>query len=440
MLEDRFGLPLSTSSVEARDAYVAGVDSVISGVAGYRESLARALAFDPSFALAHVALARGLFLDAEVAVARASASDARALSDRVSERERSHIDTVCLGIEGKPTLAREAMLKHLRSWPRDAMVLAPATSVFGLYGFSGDPDHEEQLYELLESLAPAYGEDWWFEAVYGFAACETGRLDLAWTLIERSLAKNTRHAHAAHFRTHVMYERGEVAGALDYLEAWMPGLDPHSLVHCHLSWHVTLAALAAGRPERAWEAYRTSVHPGGAWGPPLNVGTDAPSFLWRAELAGQPRSGQLWREVHDHALRHFPNAGIAFADVHGLLACIADGDTEVLGRRADEIRQRIADGHYPAGEVVLWIAEGFAAYAAGRWSDAISSLERALAQTVRIGGSRAQRDLVDLTLLAACLKAGRQEAAVGLVERRAHLPELLGEVLRGAAGPMSRAV
>lgn len=92
--------------------------------------------------------------------------------------------------------------------------------------------------ELMTRLAPAYGEDWWFDTVYSFAACETGRLDLAWTLIERSLAKNPRHAHAAHFRTHVMYERGEVAEAIEYLEGWMPGLDKRSLVHCLLSWHV----------------------------------------------------------------------------------------------------------------------------------------------------------------------------------------------------------
>lgn len=430
MFEDRFGLPLSTANADARDAYVAGVDSVISGVAGYRESLARALAADPSFALAHAALARGLFLDAEVGAARDCANRARALSAHLPERERSHVDVICLGVEGKSAQARAAMLTHLRFWPRDAMALAPATSVFGLYGFSGDPDHEEQLYQLLESLAPAYGQDWWFETVYAFAACETGRLDFAWTLIERSFAQNPRHGHAAHFRTHVMYERGEIGAAIDFLESWMPGLDPRSLVHCHLSWHVTLAALAAGRKERAWEAYRANVHPGGAWGPPLNVATDAPSFLWRAELAGQPRSPQLWHEVRDHALRSYPHAGIAFADVHSMVACIADGDTDALGLRVDEIRQRIAEDRYPAGEVVIWIAEGFAAYAAGRWPDAIAALERARPQTVRIGGSRAQRDLVDLTLLAAYLKADRPEAASLLIERRAHLPRLLAAAPR----------
>lgn len=82
---------------------------------------------------------------------------------------------------------------------------------------------------------------------------------------------------------------------------------------------------------------------------------------------------------------------------------------------------------YVAGvdSVISGVAEGFAAFFAGRWSDAIGLLERALPQAVRIGGSRAQRDLVDLTLLAACLQAGRSEAAARLVERRAHLPRLL---------------
>ncbi len=416
MLNDRYGLPLSTASSAARDAYVAGVDSVISGVAGYREHLARALEADPDLALAHLALARGLFMDAEGVPARAAVARARELAARASPREQSHVNAIGLGVEGKPAEAMQAMLAHMRAWPRDAMVLAPATSVFGLFGFSGDARREDQLYQLLSSLAPAYGNDWWFETVYGFAACETGRLDEAWTLIERSFAANPRHAHAAHFRTHVMYERGETSAILDFLEGWMPGLDKRSLTHCHLSWHVALAALAAGRPQRAWEAYRAGVHPGGSWGPPLNAVTDSASFLWRAELAGQARNESLWHEVHDHALRCFPKAGVAYADVHSLLACVADDDMASLERLLGEIHARIADDKYPPGEVVVWITEGFVAYAAGEWNLAIAALQRALPQAVRIGGSRAQRDLVELTLIAAFIKAGRPQEARALIE------------------------
>ncbi len=415
MLEDRFGLPLSTTSTAARDAYVAGVDSVISAVAGYRSHLGRAVDTDPTFALALVALARGELMAGDAAFARHAAAKARELAASASLREQSHVDALCLGIEGKAPQAIAATLRHVQAWPRDAMVIAPATSVFGLYGFSGRLEHEEEQYQLLSSLAPVWGEDWWFDTVLGFAACETGRLDEAWTRLDRSLAHHPLNGHAAHYRTHVLYERGDADTALSLLEAFMPGLDKRSLAHCHLSWHVALAALAAGRRERAWEAYRSGVHPGGAWGPPLNVVTDAASFLWRAELTGYARDPRLWREVRARALKSFPAAGTAFADVHTLLACIVDDDLATLGRLHGEIRQRIAEDRYPPGEVVLHLADGFAAYARGDWNAAIAALRRARPETVRIGGSRAQRDLVEFTLLAAFLKADRPEDARALV-------------------------
>ena len=426
-LQDRYGLSLSTRSAEARDAYVAGVDSVLSGVAGYRESLARAIAIDPSFALAHVALARGLFLEGEIAAARSGASRARELAALTSSREQSHVEALCLPLEGKASLGMQATLSHVRTWARDAMVLAPATGVFGYYGFSGDPSHEEKLFQLLDSLAPSYGRDWWFEAVHAFAACETGRMDLALGSIGRSLDENPRNAHGAHIRVHVLYELGESEETFGYLEDWMPGLDKRSLMHCHLSWHLALSALATGRSDRAWQAYRDGVHPRGAWGPPLNVVTDAASFLWRAGLAAEPRATNDWGDVQRHALQCFPKAGVAFADVHTLLSCAVEGDSAAMERLLAQIQGRIDESAYPPGEVVIWLAKGLAAYAAGRWSEAISWLERARDEAVRIGGSRAQRDLVGLTLVAAYLKVGRTEDARALMERRAHLPALLIE-------------
>ncbi|MCX7960555.1 MAG: tetratricopeptide repeat protein [Burkholderiales bacterium] len=419
MFADRYGLPASTRSREALDAYVAGADGILSADPGWRDALSRALDADPEFALARIALARGLFLDAEAAAARAQAARARASARGASERERSHVHALALSFEAERAEALAAARAHLARWPRDAMVLAPATGVFGLIGFSGRPEREEELYALLASLSPHYGEDWWFDAVYAFAACETGRLAEAARRIERSLAAHPRNAHGAHVRVHVLYEAGETAAIREYLAAWMPGYDRRGLLHCHLSWHAALAALAAGDRDGAWAAYRAAVHPGAAWGPPINVATDAASFLWRAELAGEPRPAALWRDVRDYALRCFPAAGLVFADLHTALACIACGEEGELERLLVELRERLAEGRLAAGPVVEALLEGLAAYGRGDWNGAIAILEPALAATVRIGGSRAQRDLVELTLLAAYVNAGRAEHARSLVERRA---------------------
>lgn len=433
MLTDRYEQPISTTSSVARDAYVDGVDCVLAATSGVAEHLQRALAADPGLAVAQVALARGQFLEADVPRARASAARARELSSKATTRERSHVDAIALAIEGRPVDALAATRTHLAEWPRDAMVLAPATGVFGLIGFSGRQEREEELHELLRGLAPFYGDDWWFTSMLAFAACESGRLDEAWRLIEASMAHNPGNAHGAHVRVHVLYEQGEMAGALDYLDGWMPGFDRRGLLHCHLSWHVALCALAVGRIDRAWAAYRLGVHPGGAWGPPINVVTDAVAFLWRSELAGEPRQPGLWREVHEYTRRSFPKAGLPFIDVHAAVDCAAAGDDQALEEMLGDIGRRIESGKYPAGDVVPSIALGFTAFAKADWNAAIGYLVQALPQTVRIGGSRAQRDLVEGTLLASYLKGDRPDDARAMVERRAGRRPAIN--VAGLAGP-----
>ena len=415
---DRYGFPLSISSPATRDAYVAGVDCILAATAGWKENLERAIEADPGFALAHAALARGLFVVAEVKQAREAIAKARVLAEKASPRERSHVHAIALAIEGKPVESLEATRAHLAEFPRDAMVLAPATGVFGLIGFSGRQQREDEMYELLRGLAPRYGEDWWFDSMLAFAACECGRLDEAAVLIERSLGANPRSAHGAHVKVHVLYEMGETAQSLEYLEHWMPDFDRRGLLHCHLSWHVALAALALGKLDRAWEVYRSCVHPGAAWGPSLNVVTDSASFLWRCELAGEARRPELWQQVCKHALECFPKAGVPFADVHTAVACVAAGDHSALEKLVHEMRARIDAGKLPPGAVVPMLAEAFAAYANEAWDVAIRRFEEALPQTVRIGGSRAQRDLAEYTLLAAYLRAGRAQDARTWIARR----------------------
>lgn len=411
MLTDRFGLPIGTSSDAARAAYVAGCDCVLSAEFGAEEHLERAIAADPGLAVAHAALARASFLVGDMGKARQAAARARELAAGNSERERSHVNALCLPIEGRGGEALAATRGHLSEYPRDAMVAAPATGVFGLIGFSGRQTREPEQIAFLDELRPHLSQDWWFQMVYAFALEEVGRLDEALSLIERSLASRPGSAHGAHIKAHILYEQGEDRAALGYLSHWLAGYPRQGLMYCHISWHVALSKLALGDAAGAWDIYKAEIHPGAAWGPALNVATDAPAFLWRAELAGQPPNGDLWQDVRAYVQKAFPKPGIFFVDVHRALAAIALGDHDGVAALADELDRRAGAGQSPTGDVVPRIARGLAAYARGDWTDAIATLEAVLPETVRIGGSRAQRDIVSNTLLAACLKAGRAEQA-----------------------------
>ncbi|MBK8065833.1 MAG: hypothetical protein IPK29_18945 [Betaproteobacteria bacterium] len=109
---------------------------------------------------------------------------------------------------------------------------------------------------MLAGYAPHYGKDWWFLGALAFAQGELGKIDLARANIERSLAGNPLNANAAHIRTHVDYEAGEVVAGLRWLEAWFAGYARAGLMHCHLGWHVALWNLDLGPSRGAWLALR----------------------------------------------------------------------------------------------------------------------------------------------------------------------------------------
>ena len=177
MLKDRYGLPVSTASASARDAYVEGCDLILSGNPGAEPAFERAIAADPGFAIAHAGKARAYQIRGEMPVARQAIADANAAAANLPEREASHMAFHNLVLTGQGDAAVAAAKQHLKSWPRDAMVLSPCTSVFGLIGFSGRAGREREQVDLLDGLADHYGDDWWFNSQHAFALLESGQRD-----------------------------------------------------------------------------------------------------------------------------------------------------------------------------------------------------------------------------------------------------------------------
>ncbi len=261
----------------------------------------------------------------------------------ITAREASHMAYYTLVNSGQTERAVAAARKHLRQWPRDAMVLSPCTSVFGLIGFSGRKGREREQVELLDALAPHYGDDWWFNSQYAFALDEVGQRSAARRRIDKVMAETPRNAHGAHIRAHVYYEDGEQNASLQYLRDWLPDYPRDAILHCHISWHLALCELDSGNSDAAWRLFDSAIDPAVSHSPPLNIVTDAAAFLWRAELAGAPRDAARWLKVRDFAHRSFPRAGIAFSDTHILLVDAVTGDvTDFQARTRGDVGKGVA--------------------------------------------------------------------------------------------------
>jgi tetratricopeptide (TPR) repeat protein len=420
MLSDQYDLPVSTASAAARDAYVRGYDLALTLYPGAAEAFDRALAIDPGLALAHTGKAQVLMREGKVPAARAALAAAAAVAAGVSAREAGHIRYFDLAFSGQTDAAIEALYAHLSDFPRDALMVATATNPNGLIGSSGRIGQKQQIAALLDRLAPHYGDDPWFLSYHAIALGEDGRVAEARPKIERSVMRNRKNAHCAHGVAHVCYESGDADGGRDFLSSWLAAYPRDGSFHGHLSWHLALLYLHAGDWRAAQQLYRDAVAPDRHPGGPQQKVWDSAAFLWRSELAGRPRDEPAWRALHDYAVGALPRPGAGLADLHLVIAHTVMRDDGALDARTRQIEALAREGRYASGSYVPELARGFVAFERGDYPAAIAALAPLAKQSERIGGSRAQHDVIDFTLLKACLNAGRlDEARQMLRERRA---------------------
>jgi hypothetical protein len=101
------------------------------------------------------------------------------------------------------------------------------------------------------------------------------------------------------------------------------------------------------------------------------------------------------------------------------------GDDAGRDRWVREIDALARDGRYPASAIVTQLANGFAAFARGDFPAAIAALAPAIGELERVGGSRAQLDLIEFTLLKAYLNADRPDDARRLCIARRPGPRMV---------------
>jgi tetratricopeptide (TPR) repeat protein len=418
MLADRFGLSLSVSSAAARDAYVDASERALTFYPGALPAYDSAIAAEPDFALAHAGKAQVMMREGNLAGARAALGAAKELVAGVSEREASHIAIFDLGSTGQTEAAIAAVHKHVAAWPCDALVISIAANPNGLIGGSGRLGQKHQIAELMDSIAPHFGDDYWFLSYHAMALSEDGRLAEARPKIERSVALNPKNAHGAHGFAHVCYESGEPETARAFLLPWLAEYPRDGFFYGHLSWHLSLVEIALGHLAEAQELYRDAIELGRHSGGPQQKISDGCAFLWRSELAGHPRDKAAWRAMYDYAAEALPRPGSGLADLHVILAHAVMGDDTALEARNRQIEELAAAGRYPSGSYLPTLAHGFAAFERRNFAATIEALTPLAGQNERIGGSRAQHDLIEFTLLQAYLGAGRLKEAKRLLSAR----------------------
>ncbi len=408
---DRYGLTVTTSSPAAFDRFQDGMDRLLAYEPGAEDCFTAALAADEHLALAHVGLALLAAVQGDGATARAAAGRARETAAGSTRREQRHADAVHAFVAGETARGLALVDEHVAEFPRDAMLVNQASSAIAL---AGRRDREEHRVAFLERLAPAYGEDWWFQSALAFTYHEVDRFEESRRLSEASLRQYPRNASAAHNLAHIAFETLDIAAGSAFLDDWMAGYDRRAHFHCHLAWHQAMFALHEGRHAQALAIFERDIL---AASNPRSTMTDGTALLWRVRLDAASPAALPWRALADIAGR-VSRPGYLFGECHAALAYAACGDQAALEKLMEGLRALDAKGSPIAGRVVLPLVQGTAAFAAGDFAGALAHFEPVEGEMHRIGGSHAQWELFEETMVVCYLELARHDDALRLVRRR----------------------
>jgi len=410
-ITDRYGLPVTTASPVAAARFQEGMDRLLSYGAGAEESFEAAVQADEGLAVAHAGAALVAVVKGDAATARAAVGRARTAVAGATRRERQHVEALGALVGGETTRGLDLVDEHVAEFPRDAMLVNQAGSAIG---FAGRRDREEQRMAFLERLAPAYGDDWWFNSALAFTYHEVDRYEESRRLSERSLQQYPGNANASHNLAHIYFETLDTEAGAAFLDEWMTGYDRRASFHCHLAWHQAMFELHQGRYARALEVFQRDIV--GAVNPRLAM-IDGSALLWRFRLDGWQEEPLAWRPLADLAER-VSRPGFVFGEIHAALAYAACGDETALAKLVDGLRALDAKGHPIAGTVALPMVQGTAAFVAGDHAGALAHLEPVEGEFHRVGGSHAQWELFEETMVACYLALERYDDAIRLVRRR----------------------
>jgi hypothetical protein len=256
-------------------------------------------------------------------------------------------------------------------------------------------------------------------AMLAFGLEETTDYARAETLGRHSVELEPRDGWGWHAVAHVMEMQNRRRDGIDWLtqdtQAWSEG----SFFSGHNWWHLALFHLGMDQIDEVMALLDQRVL--GSASPLVLDMIDASALLWRLQLRGAA-VGHRWDALASRWAAVSGTSTYAFNDLHAMMAFVSADRMSDAGRLLDAQQQALAAADDNAGflnDVGLGATQAIHHFALGRHAEAAELLRRVRRDAARFGGSHAQRDVLDLTLIAAAERAGDGDLADALRRERA---------------------
>ena len=323
----------------------------------------------------------------------------------LNSRERGHFAALAAAVAGEYEAASGLLASVLREYPRDALALQVAHSFDYVRGDA------HALRNRVETVLPA-----WSAGIPGYHAVlsmlafgleECGDYGRAEEIALHALELEPRNVRAHHAIVHVLEMQGRAQEGVRWMGAREAHWGGEASMATHHWWHLALFELEAEGGQRALDIYDQHI---GADPQAISDLIDASALLWRLHLRGMELGGR-WRALAERWAPHAEDVYCAFSDLHAMMAfagaqrwhlaqvLLAAQSRRILQRGSNSDMTRL---------VGLPACRALQAFGHGDYSTAENLLSRLPPLAHRVGGSQAQRDVIELTRVAASRLSLRQ--------------------------------
>jgi hypothetical protein len=335
----------------------------------------------------------------------------------MNDRERAHLAALSHAVIGHRASAVAILDRHLMSYPFDLVAHMAALQMDGHLGrFHWARDRSARALPRWSKARESYGI---MQSFYSFGLEEAGDYVRAEDTARAAAELEPFGYWPHHCVSHVMEMMGRPTDGL----AWMEEREPFwsskdNLNRVHIWWHKSLFHIELGQYEAALQIYDGPIL---ATMRPASMSIcNGAALLWRLDTLGCAL-GDRWQHLAVKWEGHADGKLYVFPDIHAAMSELRAGHIPQFERRLKAMRETAVDGTQLGAiyrDIGLPVVEGLSAFHHGTYARAVEDLLPARFDLWKMGGSKAQRDVIDWTLLEAAVRAGQRDIALSLAHER----------------------